>query len=279
MPYSVCCLNQPSFLENIEISMLKEKPYLGSARRYCLAEMIQKYESVPLSYPQWLASKMIFNGGDVVLQLDSFNEFFGTQIFRYLEPFRQIRVVGQTKQSSLRIKAALKNVLPNIQFPTSLDFYTEQHAVDAIYAVARADKPSVIEPSLLSEVLFTLNNNGVFYLTFIIKDYDVAIHQLYKQFELSYTAESCEPIQFSESKLYLSNYFSSIEVNDFTSVMIITNADDLIGYILSDDKYSHLKRLIAQNGLSKFRNFLVNKIQEEGGLVVERQIKLLICYK
>lgn len=279
MPYSVCCLNQPSFLENIDLSIGKEKLCLGSSKGYSLADMIQKYESVPLSYPKWLASKMILNGGDVVLQLDSFNEYFGTQIFRYLDSFRQIRVIGQTKQSSFKIKAALRNVLPNVQFPKSLDYYTEPHAVDAVYAVARTVNQGVIEPTFLSEVLFTLTNNGVFYLTCIIKDYDVTIHQLYKEFDCSYMMEARDSVEFLESKFYLSRYFNSIEVHDFTSTMSITCADDLIGYILSNDNYSQLKRLIAQNGLSKFRNFLANKIHEDGGLFFERQIKLLMCYK
>jgi len=263
----------------MELSISKEKLYRKSPKSYSLADMVQKYETVSLGYPQWLAAKMILNGGEVALQLDSFYDYFGTQIFRYLDSFKEVRVVGETKQSSLKLKVYLKNMLPNVQFPASLSFYTEEQAVDAVYAVAGRGTSEFNQSKLISDILYTLKDQGVFYLTFIVKDYDVAIHQLYKEFDSSYTVVATESIEFLESKLYLGNYFNSIEVSDFTSTMAITNVDDLIAYILSDDKYDQLKVLIAQNGLSKFRNFLIEKIQTDGSLLVERQIKLLTCYK
>jgi len=281
MPYNVGCLNQLSNLNlgEMDVAFYQEKSYFKNTNKYDLAYMIQKYESTGLKYHQILASKMLFNGGEVAVQLNSFNEHFGVCLLEHLDFFKKVHFVGETKEISLRLKATLKALFPHMKFPSTFDFKIESQSVDAIYAVACHHYEESIRMYVMSEMNRILKNKGKLYLTHVTEGYDIAIEKLYKEFDPTYEIEEDRKAYVEETQLFLNHYFSNIEVNEFKSSMNITNADDLITHLLSENKYDKIKIMIARNGLSKFRSFLLTKIKNEGTIKLEKTVNLLTCYK
>ena len=46
--------------------------------------------------------------------------------------------------------------------------------------------------------------------------------------------------------------------------------------LLSEREFDSLKLIISESGLSKFRTFLLNKIKEDGGILIKRRVNLII---
>ena len=281
MPYNVGCFNSLSGLgvKTLEIKGYQEDSFFKKTAKFNLAGMIQKYESPGLKYNQILASKMCFNGGDIAVQIDSFSEHFGERIFDQLDFFEKVYFVGETKESSLRLKSSLKNIFPNMKFPNSLDLNIEDQSVDVVYAVSRQSDEETTECHLKSEIFRILKQKGILYLTCITKDYDDSIKQLYKEFDSTYKLNEGSVNQIKETKSSLKGYFPKMESNEYNFTMNITDSNDLITYILASASCEEIKLTIARKGLSNFRNFLLEKLEREGSIKIERHIELLTCFK
>jgi len=274
MPYSVCCLKQPFFTKNTDLSALDQELYLKSRINNSLTHLLHKCET-DASYIHWLAEKASFNGGEIIVQIGALSKYFGSSIFKQLNYFKQVQIIGETKENCFKLKLMLKNIFPNVNYFDSLNLQIEDQSVDAVHTVVKQDEEGEIK--LLPDIFRVLNSNGVFYLTTIMEDYEIAIHQLCKEFNHAYQLQSKHQIHIDKRKLFLANYFSSIEVEEFTSHMKITNVDDLMVYILSEHQYDQLKAIILKTGLSKFRNFLENKMKADGAITIKMKIKLLTC--
>ena len=110
-------------------------------------------------------------------------------------------------------------------------------------------------------------------------DFYNSIYQLLDEFNPIF-AKSLDLNHFidlnpQEISKFLNSYFLEVKVEEVNSNWWVTDADDLIGYLLSDRQFISLRVVIAKYGLSNFRKFLMNKIKKDGGILVKRHVNII----
>lgn len=127
--------------------------------------------------------------------------------------------------------------------------------------------------TLMREFLRTLKPDGMMYVTAIAKDYYLSIYNLFDEYDLDMLDLSfCDEISIFE---YLASIFEQVELETYESKLWITNADDLISYILFDPELSYFSSLISMQGISKLRHSLNQRIERDGGVMVPYRVNVI----
>lgn len=253
-------------------------------RKYDLVYMIEKYGGSSKNYIQWFNENVNPNGNKNAIE---FVDVSGLSIMKHKDTFvkfRNVYVLDQHFGNMVHFKTSIKNVVSDfkVRLSTESKLNFPNDSIDIIYTNSLFNLiPECVKLNFLSEGLRILKNDGVFYFANLSSEYYDCIYQLLNSYN-SHLAEGldmskCVSFDVDEIQHFLEPIFLDVQVENFNCDWWITNVDDFIGYLLSEREFEGVRPLISEGGLSKFRIFLLNKIKQDGGILVKRRINLIVC--
>lgn len=252
-------------------------------RKYDLVYMMEKYATSSMDYLQWVNENVNPNKNKNAIE---FIDISGLALMKHKEvfsKFQNVYVLDQYFGGMIHFKTAIKNIVSNLKvsLSTKSKLNLPNHSIDIIFSNSSFSLiPEDVRMSFLSEGLRVLKDDGVLYFSNLSAEYYDSIYELLIEYD-SRLASGLDWSQFQIVNVdkvhdFFKLIFSEVKVEYFKSDWWITNVDDLIGYLLSEREFDSLKLIISESGLSKFRTFLLNKIKEDGGILIKRRVSLII---
>lgn len=275
MTYTICNIDK-MISSSIINDNLRIMPY--QSHQYDLVYMFQRYSLNPDSFIQWFIKKMNLTGNEVALELGCFSKSYWTHNLQYAQLFQKLYLVDEKIDNILLAKRILKknsNINVTLHLSEGLDI--ENQTVDLAYS----SNLDCYHPSLLSEAIRVLKDDGIFYYTHILEDYYASIYRLLEEYDFNLSimrslSRHLKP-NTQEVEQLLASTFSKIESSEYQAQWMVDNVDDLIGFILCDPEFKDIKNQIFTSGISKFRAFLQNKIERLGGISIMRRVIVISC--
>lgn len=131
----------------------------------------------------------------------------------------------------------------------------------------------------LSEISRVLRNGGLFYCSTYGKNHMKEITELVQSFD--------SRVELSQNRLYelfglengrdtLYSYFSKIELKNYEDVLIVTDAQPLVDYIMSC--HGNQNEILGPR-LAEFKQYIEDRLKEDGAIRITKDAGLFICQK
>lgn len=131
----------------------------------------------------------------------------------------------------------------------------------------------------LSEISRVLRNSGVLYCSTYGKNHMKEITELVQSFD--------SRVELSQNRLYelfglengrdiLYSYFSKVELKNYEDVLIVTDAQPLVDYIMSC--HGNQNEILGPR-LAEFKHYIEVKLEENGAIQITKDAGLFICQK
>lgn len=131
----------------------------------------------------------------------------------------------------------------------------------------------------LSEISRVLRNGGVLYCSTYGKNHMKEITELVQSFD--------SRVELSQNRLYelfglengrdiLYSYFSKVELKNYEDVLIVTDAQPLVDYIMSC--HGNQNEILGPR-LAEFKHYIEVKLEENGAIQITKDAGLFICQK
>lgn len=258
-----------------KLSKVKTKTNFFTNPRYDYYYMFQKYGLNSQSFLEWILNKMQPTGRESVLDYSYFKHLLQDEEKLYFNSFKEVYVTSLAK-NFIETNLKLINCCSNVKMVLSnqLKLAVSANSFDYIYVNYRQSSLTNEQKNvLMREFLRILKSDGDLYVTTLAKDYYLSIYELFQEYDLEVLDLSfCnEAIVFD----YLDNIFERVDLETYESKLWITNADDLISYILFDPELSYFSSLISTQGISKLRHSLNQRIERDGGILIPYRVNVV----
>ncbi len=252
------------------------KNYLAATTLEKRRKLHQRYTTNPTNWYQWVATNIDFSKVTKLLEIGCGDGDLWKWITISLRN-REI-TLSDVDQKKLEVaRNSLGNEYSYLKMNGEELLFKNQY-FDALLANYVLPYTKDVN-KVISEVSRVLKKDGLFYATTFGKAHMQEIHDVIKQYD--------EKIKLKENTGYkafgidngrqiLEKYFKDIRYIGYQDVLQITNVDDLLDYIYSciDDQRS-MQRINHR----LLKEYLVNKINEDGHIIVTKELGMYICKK
>lgn len=258
-----------------KLSKIKMKQQAIIKHKYDVTYMSRNYGLKKGNFLEWMLNKMQPTGNEAVLDYSYIKHLISDPEKTYFNSFEKVYVLDNSNQpfrAKLKLFDCFLEII--IRLNSNLKIDVPSNSIDYIYANYRFSPLTEAEKEItLLEFLRILKSTGTFYLTALSSEYYSAIHKLFEEYDVEEINSSLQNINQVTNQL--KDFFEDVRVDTYKSDLWITNADDLISYILLDPELKHFNSVISSQGISKLRHSLVQKIQKEGGILIPYHINVI----
>ena len=242
---------------------------------YDVTYMFRNYGVNKRSFLEWMLNKMQPTGNEAVLDYSYIKHLIPYPEQAYFNSFEKVYVLANANQpfrAKLKLFDCFLEIIIRLNYNIKID--VPSNSVDYIYANYRFSPMDEAEEEVtLLEFLRILKSTGTLYLTALSSEYYSAIHKLFEEYDVKEVNLSFQNIDQVTNRL--KGFFEDVRVDTYKTDLWITNADDLISYILLDPELKHFNSVISSQGISKLRHSLAQKIQKDGGILIPYHVNVI----
>ncbi len=264
-----------------EISGIKRQ-YANAANLDSRIKLHRLYSTNSQGWSTWVYKQMTFPKGSCVLELGCGNgqlwldnrDSVPANVTFTLSDFSD----GMLKEAKIRMACISGNFKYAVIDAQDIPF--ENESIDILIANHMLYHVPDLEKAL-SEIRRVLRIGGIAYCTTMGKRHLAEISEILSKIDkrIVFNEVSHGKFTMQSGPAILSKYLSQVEVREYEDSLKVTNADDLIEYIMSSGGMSNVGTYLQGNKLGILRDILLKEIQAKGYIQISKESGMIIGKK